>query len=160
AGRKDLIELISYRMTSPGIGKECGLTFGTTRHVLQGFFLAPYIVSQAVMGAIFCSRSFEKLGYDVLPKYDDLGRDIIQCIRLNSADEVISFCEGIKEAAPVDSYVKPVPWDMPGYESEVIKAAGAFIQGSSIELSADAPIRPPYNVYFQGGLTFDHSKMG
>ena len=160
AGRKDLIELISYRMTSPGIGKECGLTFGTTRNVLQGFFLAPYIVSQAVMGAIFCSRAFEKLGYDVLPKYDDLRSDIIQCIRLNNADEVISFCEGIQEAAPVDSYVKPVPWDMPGYESEVIMAAGAFIQGSSIELSADAPIRPPYNVYFQGGLTFDHSKMG
>lgn len=160
AGKSDLIEQISYRMTSPGVGKECGLTFGTTRSVLQGFFIAPYIVSQAVMGAIFCSRLFEKLGYDVLPKYDDLRSDIIQCIRLNNADEVVKFCEGIQEAAPVDSYVTPVPWDMPGYESEVIMAAGAFIQGSSIELSADAPIRPPYNVYFQGGLTFDHSKMG
>ncbi|MBS5788133.1 MAG: methionine gamma-lyase family protein [Clostridioides difficile] len=160
AGKSDLIEQISYRMTSPGVGKECGLTFGTTRSVLQGFFIAPYIVSQAVMGAIFCSRLFEKLGYDVLPKYDDLRSDIIQCIRLNNADEVVKFCEGIQAAAPVDSYVTPVPWDMPGYESEVIMAAGAFIQGSSIELSADAPIRPPYNVYFQGGLTFDHSKMG
>ncbi len=160
AGKRDLIEQISYRMTSPGVGKECGLTFGTTRSVLQGFFIAPYIVSQAVMGAIFCSRLFEKLGYDVLPKYDDLRSDIIQCIRLNNADEVVKFCEGIQAAAPVDSYVTPVPWDMPGYESEVIMAAGAFIQGSSIELSADAPIRPPYNVYFQGGLTFDHSKMG
>lgn len=160
AGKSDLIEQISYRMTSPGVGKECGLTFGTTRSVLQGLFIAPYIVSQAVMGAIFCSRLFEKLGYDVLPKYDDLRSDIIQCIRLNNADEVVKFCEGIQAAAPVDSYVTPVPWDMPGYESEVIMAAGAFIQGSSIELSADAPIRPPYNVYFQGGLTFDHSKMG
>ena len=159
-GRKDIIELISYRLTSPGIGKECGLTFGTTRTVLQGFFMAPYVVSQAVMGAIFCARAFEKLGYNVLPKYDDVRSDIIQVVKLNSAEEVIKFCQGIQAAAPVDSYVKPEPWAMPGYESEVIMAAGAFIQGSSIELSADAPIRPPYNVYFQGGLTFDHSKMG
>lgn len=159
-GKKDLVELISYRLTSPGIGKECGLTFGTSRTVLQGFFLAPYVVSQALMGAIFCARMFEKLGYDVLPKYDDLRSDIIQCVRLNSADDVIAFCQGVQAAAPVDSYVKPEPWAMPGYESEVIMAAGAFIQGSSIELSADAPIKPPYNVYFQGGLTFDHSKMG
>ncbi|MDR0880899.1 MAG: methionine gamma-lyase family protein [Clostridioides sp.] len=159
-GKRDLIELISYRMTSPGIGKECGLTFGTTRSVLQGFFMAPYVVSQALMGAMFCSRLFEKLGYEVLPKFDDIRSDIIQCIKLNDADEVVHFCEGVQAAAPVDSFVKPVPWDMPGYDSEVIMAAGAFVQGSSIELSADAPIRPPYNVYFQGGLTFDHSKMG
>lgn len=159
-GKKELVELISYRLTSPGIGKECGLTFGTSRTVLQGFFMAPYVVSQALMGAIFCARMFEKLGYDVLPKYDDLRSDIIQCVRLNSADEVISFCQGVQAAAPVDSFVKPEPWAMPGYDSEVIMAAGAFIQGSSIELSADAPIKPPYNVYFQGGLTFDHSKMG
>lgn len=159
-GKQELVELISYRLTSPGIGKECGLTFGTSRTVLQGFFMAPYVVSQALMGAIFCARMFEKLGYDVLPKYDDLRSDIIQCVRLNSADEVISFCQGIQAAAPVDSFVKPEPWPMPGYDSEVIMAAGAFIQGSSIELSADAPIKPPYNVYFQGGLTFDHSKMG
>lgn len=159
-GKKELVELISYRLTSPGIGKECGLTFGTSRTVLQGFFLAPYVVSQALMGAIFCARMFEKLGYDVLPKYDDLRSDIIQCVKLNSAEEVIAFCQGVQAAAPVDSYVKPEPWAMPGYDSEVIMAAGAFIQGSSIELSADAPIKPPYNVYFQGGLTFDHSKMG
>lgn len=159
-GKKDLVELISYRLTSPGIGKECGLTFGTSRTVLQGFFMAPYVVSQAVMGAIYCARMFEKLGYEVLPKYDDLRSDIIQIVRLNSAEEVIAFCQGIQAAAPVDSYVKPVPWAMPGYDDEVIMAAGAFIQGSSIELSADAPIKPPYNVYFQGGLTFDHSKMG
>ena len=160
AGRKDLVEMISYRLTTPGIGKECGLTFGTTRTVLQGFFMAPYITSQAVMGAIYCARMFEKLGYEVLPKYDDLRSDIIQVVRLKNADEVIAFCQGVQAAAPVDSYVKPEPWAMPGYEDEVIMAAGAFIQGSSIELSADAPIRPPYNVYFQGGLTFDHSKMG
>lgn len=159
-GKKELVELISYRLTSPGIGKECGLTFGTSRTVLQGFFMAPYVVSQALMGAIFCSRMFEKLGYDVLPKYDDLRSDIIQCVRLNSADEVVAFCQGVQAAAPVDSFVKPEPWAMPGYDSEVIMAAGAFIQGSSIELSADAPIKPPYNVYFQGGLTFDHSRMG
>lgn len=160
AGRADLVELISYRLTSPGIGKECGLTFGTSRSVLQGFFMAPYVVSQAVMGAIFCARAFEKMGYDVLPEYDDVRSDIIQIVRLKDAKEVIAFCQGIQAAAPVDSYVKPEPWAMPGYDDEVIMAAGAFIQGSSIELSADAPIRPPYNVYFQGGLTFDHSKMG
>ena len=160
AGKKELVEMISYRLTTPGIGKECGLTFGTTRTVLQGFFMAPYVTSQAVMGAIFCARAFEKLGYDVLPKYDDLRSDIIQVVRLNNAEEVISFCQGVQEAAPVDSYVRPEPWAMPGYDSDVIMAAGAFIQGSSIELSADAPIRPPYNVYFQGGLTFDHSKIG
>ncbi len=160
AGKKELVELISYRLTSPGIGKECGLTFGTSRSVLQGFFMAPYVVSQAVMGAIFCARAFEKMGYEVLPKPDDVRSDIIQIVRLKDAKEVIAFCQGIQAAAPVDSYVKPEPWAMPGYDDEVIMAAGAFIQGSSIELSADAPIRPPYNVYFQGGLTFDHSKMG
>ncbi len=160
AGRKDLVEMVSYRLTTPGIGKECGLTFGTSRNVLQGFFMAPYVTSQAVMGAIYCARMFERLGYEVLPKYNDLRSDIIQVVRLKNAEEVIAFCQGVQAAAPVDSYVKPEPWAMPGYEDEVIMAAGAFIQGSSIELSADAPIRPPYNVYFQGGLTFDHSKMG
>ena len=160
AGRADLVELISYRLTTPGIGKECGLTFGTSRNVLQGFFMAPYVVSQALMGAIYCSRLFEKLGYEVMPKYEDKRSDIIQIVRLRNEEEVIAFCQGTQAAAPVDSYVKPVPWAMPGYDAEVIMAAGAFIQGSSIELSADAPIKPPYNVYFQGGLTFDHSKMG
>ncbi len=159
-GKKDLIELISYRLTSPGIGKECGLMFGTTRTILQGLFLAPYVVSQAVMGAVFCARLFEKLGYKVNPSYDAERSDIIQIVQLKNADEVIKFCEGVQEAAPVDSFVKPVPWAMPGYDDEVIMAAGAFVQGSSIELSADAPIREPYNVYFQGGLTYDHSKMG
>jgi len=159
-GRKDLIDLISYRLTCPGIGKECGLTFGTTRNVLQGLFIAPYVVSQAVMGAVFCARLYEKLGYKVNPAYDAQRSDIIQIVQLNSGEEVVKFCEGVQAAAPVDSFVKPVPWAMPGYDDEVVMAAGAFVQGSSIELSADAPIRPPYNVYFQGGMTYDHSKMG
>ena len=160
AGRADLVELISYRLTTPGIGKECGLTFGTTRNVLQGFFMAPYVVSQALMGAIYCARMFEKMGYEVLPKYDDVRSDIIQIVRLKNAEEVIAFCQGAQAAAPVDSYVKPVPWAMPGYDSDVIMAAGAFVQGSSIELSADGPIKPPYAVYFQGGLTWPHAKLG
>lgn len=159
-GRKDLIDQISYRLTCPGIGKECGLTFGTTRTVLQGLFLAPYVVNQALRGAIFCSRLYEKLGYRVNPKWDDDRSDIIQIVQLKNENEVIKFCEGVQAAAPVDSFVKPIPWAMPGYDDNVIMAAGAFIQGSSIELSADAPIREPYNVYFQGGLTYDHSKMG
>ncbi len=159
-GRKDLIELISYRLTCPGIGKECGLTFGTTRNVLQGLFIAPYVVSQAVMGAVFCARLYERLGYKVNPSYDDPRSDIIQIVQLHNGKEVVKFCEGVQAAAPVDSFVRPVPWAMPGYDDEVVMAAGAFVQGSSIELSADAPIRPPYNVYFQGGMTYDHSKMG
>ena len=159
-GRSDVIELIAYRLTCPGIGKECGLTFGTTRSILQGLFIAPYVVSQAIMGAIFCARLYEKLGYKVNPAYDAERSDIIQIVQLHSADELIKFCEGVQAAAPVDSYVTPVPWDMPGYDDQVIMAAGAFVQGSSIELSADGPIKPPYNVYFQGGMTYDHSKMG
>ncbi len=112
------------------------------------------------MGAIFCSRLYEKLGYKVNPKYDDERSDIIQIVQLHDGDEVVKFCEGVQAAAPVDSFVTPIPWDMPGYDDQVVMAAGAFVQGSSIELSADAPIREPYNVYFQGGMTYDHSKMG
>lgn len=159
-GKKELVELISYRLTSPGIGKECGLTFGTTRNVLQGLFVAPSVVSQAVMGAILCAKMFEKLNYEVCPKSHEKRSDIIQIVKLNSAQEIIDFCKGIQAAAPVDSYVSPEPWAMPGYDSDVIMAAGAFIQGSSIELSADAPIKEPYCVYFQGGLTYEHSKFG
>lgn len=159
-GRSDLIELVSYKMTSPGIGKECGLMFGQTRTMMQGLFLAPQTVAGAVKGAIYCARVFEKLNYEVNPKHDDPRSDIIQSIRLGSPEKVISFCKGIQAAAPVDSYVTPIPWEMPGYDSEVIMAAGSFIQGSSIELSADAPIREPYIVYFQGGLTYEHSKFG
>ncbi len=160
AGRGDLIESISYRMTSPGIGGECGLTFGQTRTMFQGLFIAPKTVNGAVKGAILCAKVFEKLGYDVCPKPDDKRSDIIEAVKLESPQAVIAFCEGIQAAAPIDAHVKPVPWDMPGYGDQVIMAAGAFVQGSSIELSADAPIRPPYIVYFQGGLTYEHSKFG
>lgn len=159
-GRADLVERISYRMTCPGIGGECGLTFGQTRTMLQGLFLAPRTVNGAVKGATLCGKVFEKLGYDVCPKPEDERSDIIEAIRLGSPEAVVAFCKGIQAAAPIDSYVSPEPWDMPGYEDPVVMAAGAFVQGSSIELSADAPIREPYNVYFQGGITYEHSKFG
>lgn len=159
-GKSKWVEKVAYRMTSPGIGKECGLTFGQTRSLLQGLFMAPTVVASALKGAVFCSKLYETLGYDVCPKWDDERSDIIQSIKLGTADKVIAFCEGIQSAAPVDAYVTPVPWAMPGYTSEVIMAAGSFVQGSSIELSADAPIREPFIVYFQGGLTYDHSKFG
>lgn len=160
AGRQDLIDTISYRMTSPGIGGECGLMFGQTRTMLQGLFIAPKTVNGAVKGATLCAKAFELLGYDVCPKVDDVRSDIIQAVKLGSPEGVIAFCKGIQAAAPVDSHVSPEPWAMPGYEDPVIMAAGAFVQGSSIELSADAPIREPYIVYFQGGLTYEHSKFG
>jgi len=160
AGRQDLVNQISYRMTSPGIGGECGLMFDQTRTMFQGFFMAPKVVNGAVKGACLCAKVFEKLGYPVSPKAEDKRSDIIETVQLGSAEAVCAFCEGIQAAAPIDSFVKPVPWAMPGYDDEVIMAAGAFIGGSSIELSADAPIRPPYNVYFQGGLTYEHSKFG
>ena len=160
AGRADLIDKIQYRMTCPGIGGECGLTFGQTRTMLQGLFQAPKVVNGAVKGAILCGRAYQKLGFAVCPLPEDKRSDIIQAVRLNSPQALECFCQAIQAAAPVDSHVAPVPWDMPGYESEVIMAAGAFVQGSSIELSADAPMREPYNVYFQGGLTYEHAKFG
>ena len=160
AGRQDLIDKIQYRMTCPGIGGECGLTFGQTRAMFQGIFIGPKVVNGAVKGAVLCGKVYEKLGFEICPKVEDTRSDIIQAVRLGSPEKVVTFCEGIQAAAPVDSYVKPVPWDMPGYESQVVMAAGAFVQGSSIELSADAPIREPYNVYFQGGITYEHSKFG
>ena len=147
-------------MTSPGIGGECGLMFGQTRSMLQGLFIAPKTVNGAVKGAVLCAKAFELLGFDVCPKAEETRSDIIQAVKLGSAEGIIAFCKGIQAAAPVDSHVSPEPWDMPGYEDPVIMAAGAFIQGSSIELSADGPIRPPYIVYFQGGLTYEHSKFG
>ena len=159
-GRDDLIEKISYRMTCPGIGGECGLTFGQTRSMLQGIFMAPKVVNGAVKGAILCAKVYEMLGYEVCPGTKDDRSDIIQAVKLGSPEAVVAFCEGIQAAAPIDAHVSPVPWEMPGYESEVVMAAGAFVQGSYIELSADAPIREPYNVYFQGGLTYEHSKFG
>jgi len=159
-GRKDLVELASYRMTTPGIGGECGLTFGQNRTILQGLFLAPNVVASALKGAVFCARLYERLGFDVNPRWDSDRSDIIQAVRLGTAGRVISFCRGIQSAAPVDAHVVPLPWAMPGYTSDVIMAAGAFVQGSSIELSADAPIREPFDVFFQGGLTFAHSQYG
>lgn len=159
-GRADLIESISYRMTSPGIGGECGLTFGQSRTMFQGLFMAPKVVNGAVKGAILCAKAFENLGYEVCPKPEDHRSDIIEAVKIGNAEGVIAFCEGIQAAAPIDSHVQPIPWEMPGYDDKVIMAAGAFIQGSSIELSADAPIREPYIVYFQGGLTYEHSKFG
>lgn len=159
-GRSDLIENISYKMTSPGIGGECGLTFGQTRTMMQGLFIAPKTVNGAIKGAILCAKAFQILGFEVCPKPEEKRSDIIEAVKLGNPEAVITFCEGIQAAAPIDSHVKPIPCAMPGYEDPVIMAAGAFIQGSSIELSADAPIRPPYIVYFQGGLTYEHSKFG
>lgn len=160
AGRQDLIDRIQYRMTCPGIGGECGLTYGQTRTMLQGFFMAPRAANAALKGAILCGRAFEKLGFEVSPKTAENRSDIVQSIKFNAQDKMIAFCEGIQAAAPVDSFAMPIPGDMPGYEDQVIMAAGAFVQGSTIELSADGPMREPYIAYFQGGLTYEHSKFG
>ncbi len=159
-GKEALIEQVSWRMTSPGIGKECGLTFGQTRSILQGLFMAPTVVMAAVKNAMLCGQVFKNLGFRVCPEPDDLRSDIIQAVELGSPERVVAFCQGIQAAAPVDSHVTPEPWDMPGYSDPVIMAAGAFVQGSSIELSADAPIRAPYIAYFQGGLTYPHGRLG
>lgn len=159
-GKKELVEMVAKRLTSPGIGRECGLTFGMSRTILQGLFFAPSVVSSAVKGAIFCSKLFELRGYRTYPDSGEKRSDIIQAIELANPEEIIAFCKGIQEAAPVDSFVTPEPWDIPGYEDPVIMAAGSFIQGSSIELSADAPIRKPYTVFFQGGLSYEYSKIG
>ncbi|MDR2088090.1 MAG: methionine gamma-lyase family protein [Clostridiales Family XIII bacterium] len=160
AGKAALVRAAAYRMTCPGIGDECGLTFGQTRTMLQGLFLAPKTVNGAVRGAMLCAQVFENLGYAVCPRPHDPRSDIITAVRLGSPEALIAFCEGVQSAAPIDAHVKPEPWDMPGYEDRVIMAAGAFVQGSSIELSADGPLRPPYNVYFQGGLSYEHAKFG
>lgn len=159
-GKADLIERVAFRMTSPGIGKECGLTFGQTRSILQGFFMAPTVVEAALKSAILCASVFESLGFDVNPGSMDIRSDIIQAIKFGDDQKVIKFCQGIQMAAPIDSFVSPEPWPMPGYDSDVIMAAGAFVQGSSIELSADAPMREPFIAYFQGGLTYPHGKFG
>ena len=160
AGKREYVEQASYRLTSPGIGRECGSTFGVMRLLYQGLFLAPHVTMEALKGAIFCSRIFETLGYEVSPSMNDSRSDIIQGIKFNNEGALIAFCQGIQKGSPVDSFVSAEPWDMPGYSDKVIMAAGAFIQGSSIELSADAPIRPPYIAYLQGGLTYEHSKIG
>ena len=160
AGKSKYVEQAAYRLTTPGIGGECGSTFGVIRQLYQGLFLAPHIVMEAVKGAVLCSRIMELAGFEVLPKYNDKRSDIIQAIKFNDREKLIKFCKGIQKGSPIDSYVECEPWAMPGYNDEVIMAAGAFIQGSSIELSADAPIREPYIAYLQGGLTFDHAKIG
>ena len=160
AGRKDLVEKVAYRLTCPGIGDECGLTFGQTRNMLQGLFMAPKVVNGALKGAVLCGKVFETLGYEVCPAPDEERSDIIQAVKLRTPEALVAFCRGVQKAAPVDSFVIPEPWDMPGYDDQVIMAAGAFVQGSSIELSADGPMRDPYNVYFQGGLTYEYSKFG
>jgi cystathionine beta-lyase family protein involved in aluminum resistance len=159
-GRRDLIDNISYRMTCPGIGSECGLTFGQTRNVLQGLFLAPKTVNGALKGSILCGAVFNKVGFEICPDISDERSDIIQAIKFNDPDIMVAFCQGIQSASPVDSHVAPMPWDMPGYKDQVIMAAGAFVQGSSIELSADAPLRAPFIAYYQGGLTYEHCKFG
>ena len=160
AGRKKYVELCAYRLTSVGIGKEAGASLGFNRQLYQGLFMAPHTVAQALKAAALCSAVFEKLGFEVDPKPDEIRHDIIQSIKFGSAEKVIAFCEGIQKGAPVDSFVTPEPWDMPGYSSQVIMAAGAFNQGASIELSADAPIKPPYIAYMQGGLTYESAKLG
>lgn len=155
AGKRKYVELVSYRLTCPGIGRECGASLGQNRIMYQGFFMAPHTVCQSIKAGILCSCIFEKLGYDVLPSYRDKRNDIITSVQLNSPEKMIAFCKGIQSGSPVDSFVSPEPWDMPGYESKVIMAAGTFVSGASIEASADGPIRPPYTVYYQGGLTYE-----
>lgn len=159
-GKAEYVENAAYRLTAPGLGKEVGATLGIIPSLFQGLFLAPNVVSGALKGAIFAANIYEKLNYKVHPNATEDRFDIIQAITLNSPEAVIAFCKGIQAAAPVDSYVSPEPWAMPGYNCDVIMAAGAFVQGSSIELSADAPIKPPYTVFFQGGLTWYHAKYG
>ena len=159
-GRKDCIERAAYRLTAPGLGKEVGASLGVSQSLYQGLFLAPTVVAGALKGAVFAANLYEKLGFGVVPNGSESRHDIIQAITFGTPECVIRFCEGIQAAAPVDSFVTPEPWAMPGYDSDVIMAAGAFIQGASIELSADAPIKPPYAVYFQGGLTWYHAKLG
>lgn len=160
AGKASYVEQAAYRLTIPGIGGECGSTFGVMRLLYQGLFFAPHVSIEAVKGAIFCSRIMELCGFEVLPRYVDKRSDIIQAIKFNDKNKMINFCKGIQAGSPVDSFVQCEPWDMPGYNDQVIMAAGAFIQGASIELSADAPVREPFIAYLQGGLTFDHAKIG
>ena len=160
AGKKECVENAAYRLTSPGLGKEVGASLGVLKDFYQGLFLAPSVTAAALKGALFAANLYEPLGYAVVPDALESRHDIIQAITFGSPEGVIAFCQGIQAAAPVDSHVTPEPWDMPGYDAPVIMAAGAFVAGSSIELSADGPIKPPYAVYFQGGLTWQHAKLG
>lgn len=160
AGKKKCVENAAYRLTSPGLGKEVGASLGILSSFYQGLFLAPTVTAGALKGAIFAANVYEKLGYHVVPDSKESRHDIIQAVEFGSPEAVIAFCQGIQAAAPIDSHVTPEPWDMPGYDAKVIMAAGAFVSGSSIELSADGPIKPPYAAYFQGGLTWQHAKFG
>ena len=159
-GTKECVEQAAFRLSSPGLGKEVGATLGVNSSFYQGLFLAPTVVAGALKGAIFAANAYEKLGFKVIPDGKEPRYDIIQAVELGSDKGLIAFCKGIQAAAPVDSFVTPEPWAMPGYDSDVIMAAGAFVSGSSIELSADGPLKPPYSVYFQGGLTWYHAKLG
>lgn len=159
-GKKECVENAAYRLTSPGLGKEVGASLGILKDFYQGLFLAPTVTAGALKGAVFAANAYEKLGFKVVPNSTQSRHDIIQAVTFGTPEGVIAFCKGIQAAAPVDSFVTPEPWDMPGYDSKVIMAAGAFVSGSSIELSADGPIKPPYAVYFQGGLTFQHACFG
>ena len=160
AGKREYVEQAAYRLTSPGLGKEVGASLGIMPAFYQGLFLSPTVTASALKGAVFAANILESLGFQVLPDGKESRHDIIQAVTFGTPEGVIAFCKGIQAAAPVDSFVSPEPWDMPGYDSKVIMAAGAFVSGSSIELSADGPIKPPYAVYFQGGLTFPHAKFG
>ena len=160
AGKKECVENAAYRLTSPGLGKEVGASLGILSAFYQGLFLAPTVTASALKGAIFAANVYERLGYHVVPDSTERRHDIIQAVEFGTPEGVIAFCQGIQAAAPIDSHVTPEPWDMPGYDAQVIMAAGAFVSGSSIELSADGPIKPPYAVYFQGGLTWQHAKFG
>lgn len=160
AGRKDCIDRASYRLTAPGLGREVGASLGLNQSFYQGLFLAPTVVAGALKGAVFAANVYEKLGFSVVPNSTEPRHDIIQAVTFGKPEGVIAFCQGIQAAAPVDSFVTPEAWAMPGYDAPVIMAAGAFVQGASIELSADGPIKPPYAVYFQGGLTWYHAKLG
>ncbi|MCJ7855843.1 methionine gamma-lyase family protein [Lachnospiraceae bacterium NSJ-143] len=159
-GKEEYVENAAIRLTSPGLGKEVGATLGINSLLIQGLFNAPQVVNGSLKGAVFLSRVFEGLGFKVIPSSVEKRADIVQALELKTAENVIAFCQGIQKGAPVDSFVTPEPWDMPGYDCPVIMAAGAFVQGSSIELSADAPVKPPYNVFMQGGLSWHHAKIG
>ncbi len=160
AGTKECVERCSYRLTTPGLGREVGPTLGVTKDMIMGLFMAPSVVNSALKGAVFAAAIYEKLGFKVVPAASEERFDIIQAIQFGNPEGLISFCQGIQAGAPVDSYVVPEPWAMPGYDSDVIMAAGTFVSGASIELSADGPLREPYTAYFQGGLTFEHAKLG
>jgi cystathionine beta-lyase family protein involved in aluminum resistance len=160
AGKARYVRNAAYSLTTPGVGKEAGPTLGNNRLMFQGLFLAPHVVAESLKGAVFCAGIMQRLGFDVSPVPEQPRSDIIQAIRFNSPESMIAFCQGIQKGSPVDAFVTPEPWDMPGYDSQVVMAAGGFIQGSSIELSADAPVKPPYIAYLQGGLVYEHAKLG